>query len=151
MPQHGAYLREYTALDYFVKNPEIASSGLADGVFMSEYAAVRFSPQYNVVLVEWKKFCCREDYRAPLEFALGIIKRYGCDYCADTRSGFEDIPEDTRWVAEHFMPKAAEYGCKRIWFITDRDNSLREELEGQQADSADIMAFRYIYDISEIQ
>ncbi|MBQ8194334.1 MAG: hypothetical protein IJZ47_03130 [Oscillospiraceae bacterium] len=69
---------------------------------------------------------------------------------ADTRNGFENIPEDTRWVAEYFMPTAAEHGCGCIWFIIDESNSLKEELEGQQADSENIIGFRYIYSLDDI-
>ena len=48
------------------------------------------------------------------------------------------------------MPKAVEYGCKCIYFIIDENNSLKEELEGQQADSASIIDFKYIYHLEEI-
>lgn len=121
-------------------------------MYQSEYCEVKYEEQYNVVFVKWKKFCCNRDYREPLEYALEIIRENeNCDYVADTRSGFENIPEDTQWVAEYFMPKAAEYGCKCIWFIIDKENSLKEELEGQASDSSDIIAFRYIYDLSEVR
>ena len=93
---------------------------------------------------------CIEDYRKPLEFALDIIKQYRCDYVADTRDGFENIPEDTKWVADYFMPKAAEYGCRCIYFIIDENNTLKDELEGQQKDSQSLMQFKYIYDICEV-
>ncbi|MBE6754017.1 MAG: hypothetical protein E7559_06695 [Ruminococcaceae bacterium] len=120
-------------------------------MYSSQYCDVSYNEQYNVVFVKWKKFCRLDDYRAPLMHALEIIRTHeGCDYVADTRDGFENDPADTQWVAEYFMPKAAEYGCGCIWFIIDRENSLRDELEGQANDSADVIAFRYIYDLSEI-
>ena len=119
-------------------------------MYLSEFCDVRYEEKHNVVLVEWKKFCCYEDYRKPLEIALNIIKEFKCDYVADTRNGFENIEEDTKWVADYFMPKAAEYGCKCIYFIIDDNNSLKEELEGQEKDSENLIKFRYIYDIKEI-
>ena len=120
--------------------------------FKSEFCEVKYEPGYNVVFVKWKKFCCKEDYRKPLKYALKIIKSYeNCDYVADTRSGFENIPEDTQWVADYFMPKAVEYGCKCIYFIIDENNSLKEELEGQASDSSDIIAFKYIYSLDEVK
>lgn len=119
--------------------------------YQSEYCAVRYVEEHNVVLVEWKKFCRDEDYRAPLRCALDIMAEHdGCDYAADTRSGFENAPEDTAWVAEYFMPHAAAAGCRYIYFIIDEDNSLREELEGQASDSSDIMTFCYINGLDEI-
>ncbi len=53
------------------------------------------------------------------------------------------------FVAQYFMPKAAEYGCKIIYFIIDKGNSLKEELEGQAAASKELLEFKYIYDIEE--
>ena len=106
----------------------------------------------NVVLVHWKKYCELEQYREPLMKALQVIIAHsGCNYVADTRDGFEDNPLDTKWVAEYFMPKAKEYGCSIIYFIIDKDNSLKEELEGQEKDSASILEFRYIYGIDEVE
>ena len=48
------------------------------------------------------------------------------------------------------MPKAVEYGCKCIYFIIDKDNTLKDELEGQEKTSADKIKFRYIYDLKDI-
>ena len=119
-------------------------------MYLSEYCDVNYNETYNIAFVKWKKFCCIEDYRKPLKFALDIIKQYKCDYVADTRDGFENIPEDTKWVADYFMPKAAEYGCRCIYFIIDENNTLKDELEGQQKDSQSLMQFKYIYDICEV-
>lgn len=119
-------------------------------MYSSEYCEVKYEENYNVVFVKWKRFCSYDDYRKPLEYALEIIKQYQCNYVADTRSGFENIPEDTEWVADCFMPQAAMYGCECIYFIIDKNNSLKEELEGQESDSSDLMQFKYIYEIEEI-
>ena len=119
-------------------------------MYLSEYCDVKYEETYNVVFVKWKKFCCKEDYRKPLEYALEIIEKYKCDYVADTREGFENIEEDTKWVADYFMPKAVEKGCKCIYFIIDEDNSLKEELEGQEQDSAGVIQFKYIYGLEEL-
>lgn len=48
------------------------------------------------------------------------------------------------------MEKVTEYGCKVIYFMNDKCNSLREELEGQEVDSKELLDFRYIYDLEEI-
>ncbi|MCR5616105.1 MAG: hypothetical protein K6F45_08080 [Saccharofermentans sp.] len=104
-----------------------------------------------LVLVHWKKNCELEEYRTLLEHALRVIKDHeGCNYVADTRDGFEDNPLDTKWVAEYFMPKAKEYGCKIIYFIIDKDNSLKDELEGQEKDSSSLLKFSYIYGLNDI-
>ena len=119
--------------------------------YLSEQADVFYIASKNVVLVHWKKYCELERYREPLMKALEVIRDHeGCEYVADTREGFEDNPLDTKWVAEYFMPKAKEYGCSTIYFIIDKGNSLKEELEGQEKDSSSILEFRYIYGIDEI-
>ena len=121
-------------------------------MYISEFCDVKYEENYNVVFVKWKKYCCKQEYRKPLEYALNIIKEHkNCDYVADTRSGFKNAPEDTKWVAEYFMPTAAEYGCKSIYFIIDKNNSLKEELEGQERDSCDKIGFEYIYDLHELK
>ena len=83
---------------------------------------------------------------------MDIIKNHsGCNYVADTRTGFENHPDDTKWVADVFIPTAVEYGCKIIYFIIDANNSLKEELEGQESDSSDKIEFKYIYRLDEIK
>ena len=56
----------------------------------------------------------------PLLAALQVIREHKCDCVADTRNGFADNPEDTKWVADYFMPTASEYGCRTIFFIIDK-------------------------------
>ena len=120
-------------------------------VYLSEFSDVFYLEEKNVVLVHWKKYCELEQYRTPLENALKVIKDHAdCNYVADTRDGFEDNPLDTKWVADYFMPKAKEYGCRIIYFIIDENNSLKEELEGQEKDSEQLLEFRYIYEIDEV-
>ena len=122
-----------------------------ESIYLSEQADVFYIVSKNVVLVHWKRYCELERYREPLLKALEVIREHeGCEYAADTRDGFEDNPLDTKWVADYFMPKAKEYGCSTIFFIIDKNNSLKEELEGQENDSASILKFRYIYGIDEI-
>lgn len=120
-------------------------------MYASKFCEVSYNKEYNAVFVKWKKFCKLEEYRKPLLYALDIINKYNCDYIADTRDGFEDAPEDTILVKEYFIPKAVEYGCKTIYFIIDANNSLADELKGQEEDSKDKIKFKYIYDISDIK
>lgn len=120
-------------------------------IYLSDTCDVYYVAEKNVVLVHWKKYCELEKYRAPLEAALQVIKEHkDCNYVADTRDGFEDNPLDTKWVAEYFMPQAKEFGCRIIYFIIDKDNSLKEELEGQEKDASSLLEFRYIYDLDDI-
>lgn len=120
-------------------------------MYNSEFCEVNYNEKYNVVFVKWKKFCSFEDYRNPLLYALKIMKEHDeCNYAADTRNGFENHPDDTKWVAEYFIPEAVEAGCRCIYFIIDKENSLKEELQGQEQDSSDKIEFKYIYDLQEI-
>lgn len=121
-------------------------------MYSSDYCDVCYHKDYNVVLVKWKKFCSFEEYRLPLSYALKIIQQYdNCQYVADTRDGFENHPDDTKWVADKFIPEIADAGCKCIYFIIDKENNLKDELEGQEKDSSDKIAFRYIYDLKDIE
>ncbi len=123
----------------------------SEDIYLSETCDVYYLSEKNLVLVHWKRYCELEIYRTPLEHALRVIKEHkGCNYVADTRDGFEDNPLDTKWVAEYFMPQAKKFGCKIIYFIIDKDNSLKDELEGQERDSSSLLDFRYIYDLDEI-
>ena len=120
-------------------------------IYLSDYSDVYYVADKNVVLVHWKKYCELEEYRAPLEAALKVIREHdGCDYVADTRDGFEDNPLDTKWVAEYFMPHAREYGCRIIYFIIDKANSLKDELECQEKDSSSLLKFSYIYGLNDL-
>lgn len=123
----------------------------SEEIYLSDSCDVYYLSGKNVVLVHWKKYCELDEYRTPLEYALKVIKEHkNCNYVADTRDGFEDNPLDTRWVADYFMPQAKANGCRIIYFIIDKDNSLKDELEGQEKDSSSLLEFRYIYDAEEI-
>ena len=68
---------------------------------------------------------------------------------------FNDLVKDTKFkvilcVPFVDIPTAIEYGCKIIYFIIDENNSLKDELEGQESDSSDIIEFKYIYSLNEI-
>lgn len=41
-------------------------------------------------------------------------------------------------------------GISKVKLI-DKDNSLKEELEGQEKDASSILEFRYIYGIDEVE
>ena len=116
----------------------------------TKHANVYYIDDKNLVLVKWMNYCELDTYRDILISALNVIKEHKCNYVADTRCGFVDNPLDTLWVKDYFMVKAKEYGCKIIYFIIDKTNSLKEELEGQENNSNDILEFKYIYDIKEI-
>jgi len=123
-----------------------------ENIYKSEFCDVNYNEELNVVFVKWKKFCRHEDYRKPLLFALDVMKKYdGCHYAADTRDGFENDNADTQWLFEVFLPQAAETTCKFIFFIINRDNRLKEELEGQSAELGKLFDVRYCFGIDEIK
>ena len=124
-------------------------------LYESDFCDVSYLETKNLVFVEWKKYCELDEYRKPLLAALQVIKDHRCDYVADTRNGFEDNPEDTKWVADYFMPTVLQTNFFSSLvllspFIIDEANSLKDELEGQANDSADVIDFRYIFSMDEI-
>lgn len=118
----------------------------------SEYCHVEYNADLNIVLVTWKKFCMQNEYRTPLLHALDIMKQHpNCNYAADTRNGFENDESDTKWLLEEFLPQAAKTSCKDIFFIIDRDNTLKEELEGQSVQLGRLFDVHYCFDLDEIR
>lgn len=120
-------------------------------MYHSEFCSVSYDHDNNVVFVQWKKFCCGEDYRKPLMEAIKMISEHeDCHYVADTRDGFEDTKEDTAWVFEVFAKEAYKAGCRYIFFIIDENNSLKEELEGQETGFKDYFTVKAFYSMKEI-
>ena len=122
------------------------------GGYQSEFCEVNYNEELNIVFVKWKKFCRGDDYRNALLYALDIMREHnGCQYVADTRNGFENDRADTEWVFDYFLAEAAKTSCKKIFFIIDRDNSLKEELEGQSVELRKKFDVHYCFDLSEIK
>ena len=120
-------------------------------MYASEYCDVQYDEINNVVFVKWKKFCRGEDYRAPLKYAVDIMDKHDdCHYVADTRDGFENDPEDTKWIFECFTPQSYAAGCRYIFFIIDRNNTLKEELEGQSVELSKYFTVKACYSMDEV-
>ena len=120
-------------------------------MYLSEFSDVHYNADLNIVFVKWKKFCRGDDYRNPLLCALDIMKTHdGCNYVADTRDGFGNDPADTRWLLDIFLPQAALTTCKKIFFIINEDNTLKEELEGQSAELGKMFSVHYCFSLDEV-
>jgi len=94
----------------------------------------------------------REIYRRGDRVVLFILHHSFCRMiCKVEFLSPGHICDKTVTVSAYQMPKAKEYGCSIICFIIDKDNSLKEEPEGQEKDSASILEFRYMYWIDEVE
>ena len=121
-------------------------------MYQSEFSDVTYLEDLNVAFVKWKKFCRQDDYRKPLLYALDIMRNHNnCHYVADTRDGFENEPADTQWVFDFFLPQAALTTCKAIFFIIDKDNKLKEELEGQAVELRKQFDVHYCFGLDEVK
>ena len=121
-------------------------------MYQSEFCDVTYLDDLNVVFVKWKKFCCQDDYRNPLLYAIDIMRNHdGCNYVADTRDGFENEQDDTQWVFDVFLPQTALASCKAIFFIIDNDNKLKEELEGQSVELRKKFDVYYCFGLNEVE
>ena len=121
-------------------------------MYKSEFCEVSFNAELNVAFVIWKKFCRANDYRAPLRYALTLMKDHnGCNYCADTRTGFENEAADTAWVFDVFLPQAAETTCRKIIFIIEDNNTLKEELEGQSTELGKQFDVHYCFGLDDVK
>lgn len=121
-------------------------------MYHTEFCEVSYLDDLNVVVVVWKKFCSGNDYRAPLLYAIEIMKTHmGCNFVADTRDGFEDDPADMQWIFEEFIPKAIETDCEFIFFIIDEDNRLKEELEKQAGELKNYFEVKACFNLDEVR
>ena len=81
-------------------------------MYRSDYCEVNYEEKYNVVFVKWKKFCCNQDYREPLEYALDIIKQHeNCNYVAERL-----YPVEPGIFVKEFT---LFFGDRLTWFITE--------------------------------
>ena len=121
-------------------------------MYRSEFCDVDYNKELNIVFVTWKKFCCGDDYRNPLLYALDIMrKNHDCQYVADTRAGFENEKADNQWLFDVFLSEATKTSCKMIFFIIDKSNSLKEELEGQSVELGKLFDVHYCFSLDEVK
>lgn len=121
-------------------------------MYQSEFCDVSHDKTLNIAFVKWKQFCRGDGYRNPLRHALEIMgNNDGCHYCADTRMGFENESADTQWVFDTFLPQAAKTTCRKVFFVIDADNSLKDELEGQSAELSKLFDVHYCFGLDEVR
>jgi hypothetical protein len=121
-------------------------------MYHSEFCDVSYLEDLNVVFVVWKKFCTGNDYRAPLLYAVDVMKEHmGCNFVADTRDGFEDDPSDMQWIFDEFIPKTLETDCAYIFFVIDQDNRLKEELDKQTGELKNHFHVRPCFSLDEVR
>ena len=121
-------------------------------MYSSKFCDVSYLGDMGAVLVTWKKFCRGWDYREPLMYAAGLMAgKPGCNFIADTRDGFEDDPDDLQWIFETFIPVIRRTDCKYVFFIIDRDNSLKNELDTQTGELKNYFDVRACFDLDEVK
>lgn len=73
--------------------------------FNSEYCNVKYIEKDNIVFLQWKKFCCFDDYRRPTLFASNLLSEFNnINLIVDARNGFEDDKEDVEWGFNILIP-----------------------------------------------
>ncbi len=98
--------------------------------FNSEFCNVRYIEEDNVIFLQWKKFCCFEDYRKPATFALELLRKFpNSNLIVDARNGFEDTSEDTEWGFSVLLPEMAKTDCSYVVFIMNEANDIEEEMD----------------------
>ena len=84
--------------------------------------------------------------------ALDIMKNHNnCHYVADTRDGFENENADTEWLFNEWLPKVSSTSCKKIFFIINKDNTLKEELDGQSVELKKLFDVIYCFGLDEVR
>lgn len=98
--------------------------------FNSEFSHICYKPEDEVVFLTWKKFCCYENYRNPVRFALKLLQEYpGSNLVVDARNGFEDDKADVEWAFTEFIPEMAKTSCKTVTFLMNEVNEIEEEMD----------------------
>ena len=100
-----------------------------ENVFDSIYCHVEYKMADNIVFLEWKQFCCYEDYRRPTTFALELLRKYpNSQFVFDARNGFEDEKDDVVWGFNFLLPEMAKTDCKCVAFILEEVNEIEQEM-----------------------
>lgn len=98
--------------------------------FDTQFCYVKYNEKDNIVFLQWKKFCCLDDYRKPTLFAAKLLKKYkNSNFVCDARNGFEDDKRDVEWGFRIYIPKMAETGCKYCIFIMNEVSSIDGEID----------------------
>ncbi len=99
-------------------------------MFESVFAKTVYIEKDNAVFHVWKKEAHFDDYRAPVEASLEMLKEHrGSIFIVDARNGFEDVKEDVEWGFDHFLPELKKTGC-RIWgFILPEVSGIEGEID----------------------
>lgn len=98
--------------------------------FDSEYSHVEYIAADNIVLLTWKKFCCKNNYRNPTTFAVDLLNRYpGSNFVVDARNGFEDERDDVKWGFSVLLPAMSKTDCKVVVFIVNEVNEIKSEMD----------------------
>jgi hypothetical protein len=109
---------------------ESKSTSINPPEFDSEFCHICYQPEDKVVFLTWKQFCCYEDYRQPVRFALKLLQEYpGSNLVVDARNGFEDEKADAEWAFNEFIPEMAKTSCKTVTFIMNEVNDIEEEMD----------------------
>ncbi len=99
-------------------------------MFDTEFCNVSYNEKDHVVIVRWKQFCCKDDYRNPVNYALSLLQEnVGSNLVVDARNGFEDEKEDVVWAFNEFIPNMAKTACKNVVFIMNEVNEIEEEMD----------------------
>ena len=100
-----------------------------NNIFDSEFCRVSYMQKEKIVFLEWKKFCCKDDYRNPTLYALDLLKKFeGSNFLFDARNGFEDEKEDVEWGFNVLLPAMSKTTCKNVFFIMNQVSDIEEEM-----------------------
>ena len=103
--------------------------------YSSDFCEVSYLEDKGAVLCRWKQFCQGDEYQNPLLFGLKILNETRCQtWITDTKNGFENRADDTRWLLEEYLPKTIDSSCERIVFLMKRESPLKDEI-AQQAEA----------------
>ena len=83
------------------------------------YLSIRWRAIPQILYAEWKGFATSEEFRAALLIGLRAIREHHVRaYVSDARKAKVVTPEDQKWVAEVWLPRAVTAGLQRMAMVT---------------------------------
>lgn len=90
-------------------------------VYSERWVTIRWDDSLKAVCAEWKAYAEGDDFRNPLNAALGLCqRRRPSRYLADCRSLGPISQSDQRWLNELWFPPAVNAGLRFMAVITPK-------------------------------
>jgi hypothetical protein len=93
------------------------------------YVSIRWEPQWQWVLAEWKGSGTTPEFRAAQEMLLfAISENHALRFLSDARNAGQVLGEDKRWLEEQIVPRFAVSGVRWLATVMPAEQVARASL-----------------------